>query len=110
MYENHDVSQATVDSATLRMTTVELNPDPPVEAFARAKDLADAESDARFGDHMLLSWYDHDRDLESPQHTSECHRDSAVPGYVDYAVYRGASLKIDVDGGRFVFFYLPVRT
>ena len=43
-----------------------------------------------------------------PQHASECHQDSAVTGYVDYALYRGASLKVDIGDGRFVFFYLPV--
>jgi hypothetical protein len=57
---------------------------------------------------MLLSWYDRDRDFEAPQHTGECHADSAVPGYVDYALYRGARLKVDIDDGRFVFFFLPI--
>jgi len=54
---------------------------------------------------MLLSWYDKDRDFESPQHSSECHLDSAVPCYVDYGRNHGASLKVDIDGGRFVYFY-----
>jgi hypothetical protein len=31
-----------------------------------------------------------------------------VPGYVDYGVYHGATLKIDIEQGRFVFFYLSV--
>jgi len=53
-------------------------------------------------------WYDRDRDFESPQHASECHQDSAVPGYVDYGVHHGATLKVDMEHGRFVFFYLPV--
>jgi len=43
------------------------------------------------------------------QHASECHLDSAVPGYVDYGVYHGATLKVDIEQGRFVFFYLPVE-
>jgi len=47
---------------------------------------------------MMLSWYDRDRDFESPQHSSECHADSAISGHVDYGLYHG----------RFVFFYLPV--
>ncbi|HHH43890.1 MAG TPA: hypothetical protein ENK49_07120, partial [Gammaproteobacteria bacterium] len=58
--------------------------------------------------YMLLSWYDRDRDFESPQHASECHQDSAVPGYVDYGIHHGATLKVDIERGRFVFFYLPV--
>ena len=32
----------------------------------------------------------------------------AVPGYVDYGIHHGASLKVDVEDGRFVFFYRPV--
>lgn len=70
--------------------------------------LADAEARARLGGAMLLSWYDRDRDFESPQHASECHLDSAIPGYVDYGVSHGATLMIDIEDGRFVFFYLPV--
>jgi len=27
---------------------------------------------------------------------------------VDYGLYHGATLKIDIEDGRFVFFYLPV--
>lgn len=57
---------------------------------------------------MLLSWYDRDRDFESPQHASECHAQSAVPGYVDYGLNHGATLMVDIEDGRFVFFYLPL--
>ena len=34
---------------------------------------------------------------------------AAVPGYVDYDIHHGATLKVDVEGGRFVFFYRPVE-
>ena len=71
--------------------------------------LANAAAAARMDDYMLLSWYDRDRDFESPQHAGECHQDTAVPGYLDYAVYHGARLKVDIEEGRFVFFYLPVE-
>ena len=70
--------------------------------------LADAEAAVRLGEYMLLSWYDRDRDFESPQHASECHLDSAVPGYVDYGLNHGAKLMVDTEDGRFVFFYLSV--
>ena len=70
--------------------------------------LANAEAEKLLGDYMLLSWYDRDRDFESPQHSSECHADSAIPGYVDYGLCHGARLKIDIEKGRFVFFYLPL--
>lgn len=32
----------------------------------------------------------------------------AIPGYVDYARHCGATLKIDAEGGRFVFFCRPI--
>ncbi len=76
--------------------------------YMQAMQLANEEAGKRLGDYMLLSWYDRDRDFESPQHSSECHADSAIPGYVDYGLYHGAKLKIDIEKGRFVFFYLPV--
>ena len=91
-----------------RLTVVELAPAEPLPDYRLAMRLANAEADRRLGEHMLLSWYDRDRDFESPQHASECHLDSAVPGYVDYGIYHGATLKIDIEQGRFVFFYLPV--
>jgi hypothetical protein len=90
------------------ITQVELDPDPPLADYLAAMRLANREADERLGEHMLLSWYDRDRDFESPQHASECHQHSAVPGYVDYGVYHGATLKVDIEQGRFVFFYLPV--
>ena len=69
---------------------------------------ANEEASRRLGEHMLLSWYDRDRDFESPQHVSECHAASAVPGYVDYGLSHGATLMVDIEDGRFVFFYVPV--
>ncbi|MEN8177615.1 MAG: AF1514 family protein [Pseudomonadota bacterium] len=87
---------------------VALNPAPPMKDYLEAMQLANREADERLGEHMLLSWYDRDRDFESPQHASECHQYSAVPGYVDYGVYHGATLKIEFEQGRFVFFYMPV--
>ncbi len=91
------------------VTQVALNPEPSPADYRTAMQLADAEAQARLGDYMLLSWYDRDRDFESPQHASECHLNSAVPGYVDYGVHHGATLMVDIEGGRFVFFYLPVE-
>ena len=87
---------------------VELTPEPPLADYRQAMALADEVAQERLGDFMLLSWYDRDRDFESPQHASECHRDSAVPGYVDYGINRGATLMVDVEQGRFVFLYLPL--
>jgi len=87
---------------------IELSPEPALEDYLQAMKLADIEAEKLLGDFMLLAWYDRDRDFESPQHSSECHANSAIPGYVDYGLYHGATLKIDIEQGRFVFFYLPV--
>ncbi|MFQ5642307.1 MAG: AF1514 family protein [Thiogranum sp.] len=96
-------------SGAANLTLVELEPDEGVADYRAAMQIADAEAESRLGEFMLLSWYDRDRDFESPQHASECHQDSAVPGYVDYGIHHGATLKVDIEHGRFVFFYLPVE-
>ena len=88
--------------------TVELNPEPSPDDYQLAMQIANRVADHKLENHMLLSWYDKDRDFESPQHASECHANSPLPGYVDYGVYHGATLKVDIEEGRFVFFYLPV--
>lgn len=88
--------------------TVEISPTPAMDDYMDAMKLANSIADEKLEQHMLLSWYDKDRDFESPQHASECHANSPLPGYVDYGVYHGATLKIDIEQGRFVFFYLPV--
>lgn len=91
-----------------QLQLLELHPQPPLPDYLAALQLAKAEAGRLLGDAMLLSWYDRDRDFEAPQHVSECHADSSVPGYVDYAIYRGATLKIDIEQGRFVLFFLAV--
>ncbi|MCU0834283.1 MAG: AF1514 family protein [Chromatiaceae bacterium] len=90
------------------LTQVRLDPDPRPPDYLAAMRLANAEATRRLGDLMLLSWYDRDRNFESPQHASECHQASATPGYVDYGLHHGATLMVDIEDGRFVFFYLPV--
>ncbi len=86
--------------------TVEISLQEPLTDFYAAKVVADAEAEQRLEMSMLLSWYDRDRDFESPQHASECHEESDIPGYVDYGINHGAELKIDIERGRFVFYYL----
>ena len=87
---------------------VELKPTPTAVNYKTAMDIANTEAQRLLGEVMLLSWYDRDRDFESPQHSSECHQDSAIPGYVDYGLSHGATLMIDIENGRFIFFYMPV--
>ena len=71
--------------------------------------VANRQAASKLGDYMLMSWYDRDRDFESPQHAGECHRRDAVPGSVDYGINHGATLVVDLENGRFVFFYAPVE-
>jgi hypothetical protein len=65
------------------------------------------QADTRLGEYMLLSWYDRDRDFESPQHSGGYHAASAVPACVDYGIHHGATLPVDIEAGRFVFFFKP---
>ena len=76
--------------------------------FAAAKALADAAAAERLAGPICLSWYDRAKDRESPAHASECHGDCEMPGYVEYAVTRGAELKIVIDDGAYVFCYRPL--
>jgi hypothetical protein len=84
-----------------------LNPQPPCRDYLETMKQANDEASHRLGEHMLLSWYERDRDFESPQHASECHLASAVPGYVDYGLNHGATLMVDIEEGCFVFLYFP---
>ena len=91
-----------------KVRIIELQPDPMPADYRAAMKLAETLAGEIIGDNMLISWYDRDRDFESPQHSSECHQDSAVPGYVDYGLNHGARLKVDIGAGRFVFFFMPL--
>ncbi len=101
------LSVAGADLTKLHIETVQK--DEALTDYRVAMELANQKAQERLGDSMLLSWYDRDRDFESPQHSSECHLDSAIPGYVDYGLSHGASLVVDIEDGRFVFFYLNVE-
>lgn len=64
--------------------------------------------DELIGQNMLLSWYDRDRELESPAHAGECHEGCPIRGFWDYALNRGGALAVDFDDGRFVFCFRPL--
>ncbi len=91
------------------VTLVELNPETPIKDYIEAMELAKEEATQHLEDSMLMSWYDRDRDFESPQHSSESDEECAVPGYVDYGISHGATLKIDIEKGRFVFFFTAIE-
>lgn len=87
---------------TLRLDSAELTID-----FNAALKLATAIAEQRLGDGtMLLSWYDRERDLESPAGVSECHQGCPTKGSWDYALNRGARLAVDFDSGRYTFCFL----
>lgn len=87
------------------VSILRLRPEAPLADYLQALPLAQNEAESRLEMPMLLAWYDRDRDFEAPQHVSECHLGAATPGYVDYALHHGARLMIDIEEGRFVFFY-----
>ncbi|MEN8199480.1 MAG: AF1514 family protein [Thermodesulfobacteriota bacterium] len=88
---------------------MELRPEPGPKGYLEAMELAKEEAVKHMEDYMLMSWYDRDRDYESPQHATESDAPSAVPGYVHYGINHGATLKVDIEKGRFVFFFAPVE-
>jgi hypothetical protein len=86
-----------------------LHPEGGVDDYQQAVELAGREAGQRFAEHMLISWYDRDRDFESPPHTSECSAGGKKDGYIRYGLNHGATLIVDIDDGRFIFFYAPIE-
>jgi hypothetical protein len=76
--------------------------------FSAAKAAADALAARELAEPVCLAWYDRGLDRESPAHASECHGDCEMPGYVEYAVTRGAELEVVVGRGAYVFCYRPL--
>ena len=76
--------------------------------FDASLKLANAIAEQQLGEAMLLSFYDRDRNLESPAGVSECHVGCATPGWQDYAANRGGTLMVNFERGRFVFCYMPL--
>jgi hypothetical protein len=87
---------------TLHLDTTELGLD-----FNAALALAKVIARQQLGeDTMLMSWYDRERDFESPSGVSECHEGCPTKGFWDYAQNRGAQLAVAFDAGRFTFCFL----
>jgi hypothetical protein len=80
----------------------------PDADFDAAKSLADKAAADELAAPVCLAWYDRARDRESPAHASECHGDCEMPGYVEYALTRGAELEVVVGDGAYVFCYRPL--
>ncbi len=89
--------------------TVALQPQQRVNDYQEAAALANEQAGRRFKEYMLISWYDADRDLESPPNSTECAKNGRKNGYIHYGLNHGAQLKVDIENGRFVFFFTPVE-
>lgn len=89
--------------------TISLKPANKVADYQEALVLAKEVAAERFEEYMLVSWYDKDRDYESPPNTTECSGDCEKEGYIHYGLSHGARLKVDIEDGRFVFFFTPVE-
>jgi hypothetical protein len=88
---------------------VSLHPENRVSGYRQALEFATGEAQKRFEEYMLVSWYDRDRDFESPPNTTECAAGCKKDGYIHYGMNHGAKLKVDIEDGRFVFFFTPVE-
>ncbi len=88
---------------------VSLHPENMVKDYQEAMAIAKEQAEQRFEEYMLVSWYDRDRDFESPPNTTEKSGDGPKDGYIHYGLNHGAQLKVDIEDGRFVFFFTPVE-
>lgn len=91
------------------MQTLHLDADELALDFDASLKLANAIAEQQLGETMLLSFYDRDRNLESPAGVSECHVGCATPGWQDYAENRGGTLMVNFGRGRYVFCYMPLN-
>ncbi len=107
MTNNQNCQVKTMDLSQVEI--VRLHPENRVSDYQQAVELARSEAEQRFEEYMLMSWYDRDRDFESPPHTSECSASGKKDGYINYGLNHGATLMVDIENGRFVFFYAPVE-
>lgn len=73
------------------------------EPFMTAKLLAQSEAETRTGSAMLVSWKDSATGAVSPD--VECCGDCELAGWEQYAASRDAKLRIEVNGGEYVFIF-----
>ncbi len=70
--------------------------------FGRAKKEADETIEKRVGEAMLLAWYQGKTGEYAP-HVPCCSHDQ--PPWLTYALSRGGTLSVVVNGGAYVFIY-----
>ncbi len=90
---------------TETMQTFSVWIDDPKLDFARASAMAQQMVREVYGDVLLLAWFDRKARRASPE-VPECQHQ---PAWVAYAVSRGATLRVVVNDGDFVFLFRPVE-
>jgi YHS domain-containing protein len=70
--------------------------------FDAAQRLARALASRQGAEPMLLAWFDRRREQASPN-IPECQR---LPGWLAYAQGHGGNLKVDINGGEYVFIFV----
>ena len=85
---------------TLTLTTG----DPPL-SFEEAHSLARALAESLLGECTCLSWSDRKAGRESPGGACNRRGSPEAAGYVEYALKRGATLRVLVDGGAYDFLF-----
>jgi len=73
------------------------------EPFMTAKLLAESEANSRTGSAMLVSWKDNTTGVCSPD--VEACGDCGLEGWELYAASRDADLRIEINGGDYVFIF-----
>jgi hypothetical protein len=88
---------------TVRLALGSASPD-----YRLSRRVSDAVASALLPEPVCLAWYDRALGQESPAHASDCHGDCELAGYEEYALSRGAELKVVVNDGAAVFLYRPL--
>ena len=72
--------------------------------FDAAMKAAFHEAEKAGGDFMLLAWHDNESGRSSPE--VEACGIGPMPGWEMFATSRGADLRVEVGGGKYVFMFL----
>lgn len=89
------------------MQVLKVSSEGPKLKFKDAQGLAHAMAGELYSEPICLAFYDGERDFRSPQNV-ECHDCCDLPGYAEYAINRGASLRIIFDDGESEFYFREV--
>lgn len=73
--------------------------------YDSAHAVAETLADQMMASSMCVAWYDGQKQQEHPA-VSECQH---KPGWLAYAEGHGGSLKIDLNGGEFIFVFAEIE-